>query len=160
MALTVRSRNPILRSHPGQQRGARGARDIACPRPAALRVESLRFTDALSGYRYLGIKLASFTSNSAVPTTDDELAVITFYNAVGVAIAPTITLRACNPLTANSATSNFFLDAGQSYRGFSIAPIVRADGFSSTLRVGSVQFCSSGTAAACIPPSPSATNCP
>ncbi len=123
-------------------------------------VESLRFTDALSGYRYLGIKLASFTSNSAVPTTDDELAVITFYNAVGVAIAPTITLRACNPLTANSATSNFFLDAGQSYRGFSIAPIVRADGFSSTLRVGSVQFCSSGTAAACIPPSPSATNCP
>ncbi len=129
---------------------------------AAGTTESLLFTHNLSGFRYLGIKLASFSNNGAgLPDQpDDELVRITFFDAVGTALAPTVTLRACNTSTLNSATSNFYLDAGQLFKGFSVTPLNRADGFASTVRVGSVQFCSVGPASACTPPSPSATTCP
>lgn len=124
--------------------------------------ESLLFTHASTGFRYLGIKFASFSNNGGgLPDQpDDELVRITFFNAVGAALTPTVTLRACNTSTLNSATSNFYLDAGQLFKGFSVTPLNRADAVASTVRVGSVQFCTVGPANACIPPAPSATNCP
>ncbi len=126
---------------------------------AAGNLETIRFTHFASGFQYLGIKFASFSSNGG-STNDDELALITFYNNLGVALSPTITLRACNPSGATNATSNFYLDAGQLFKSFSVTPLTRADGGSSTGRIAGVQFCKSGPANACTPPSPSATDCP
>ena len=117
--------------------------------------ERLRFDPGSPGYSYVGVRFTGMRDNAG----DPERATLSFYDSGG-SLLTTKTLVACQ--NSSTVDSNFYIDVGQTFAYFDTAAILRPGGTTSSVRVGSLNFCTTAPASACVPPTGAnpTVNCP